>query len=82
MFFSTPFGQLVGVDAARDVATSRFGQRFVYHCYDSFPHSKCSDIPGGCRPGRGAAIAGLDMFTEWKVMYTDFSGKLKAQIDE
>lgn len=32
---------------------------------------------------REAGIAGLDVFTEWKVVYTDFSGKLqKAQIDE
>ncbi|MGB8344671.1 MAG: aldehyde dehydrogenase family protein [Ktedonobacteraceae bacterium] len=31
---------------------------------------------------REAGIAGLDVFTEWKVVYTDFSGKLqKAQID-
>jgi alpha-ketoglutaric semialdehyde dehydrogenase len=30
-----------------------------------------------------AGIAGLDVFTEWKVVYTDYSGKLqKAQIDE
>lgn len=32
---------------------------------------------------REAGIAGLDVFTEWKVVYTDFSGRLqKAQIDE
>jgi len=32
---------------------------------------------------REAGIAGLDVFTEWKVVYTDFSGKLqKAQIDQ
>jgi alpha-ketoglutaric semialdehyde dehydrogenase len=32
---------------------------------------------------REAGIAGLDVFTEWKVVYTDFSGKLqRAQIDE
>lgn len=32
---------------------------------------------------REAGLAGLDVFTEWKVVYTDFSGKLqKAQIDE
>jgi aldehyde dehydrogenase (NAD+) len=32
---------------------------------------------------REAGMAGLDVFTEWKVVYTDFSGKLqKAQIDE
>jgi aldehyde dehydrogenase (NAD+) len=32
---------------------------------------------------REAGIAGLDVFTEWKVVYTDYSGKLqKAQIDE
>lgn len=32
---------------------------------------------------REAGIAGLDVFTEWKVVYNDFSGKLqKAQIDE
>lgn len=31
---------------------------------------------------REAGIAGLDVFTEWKVIYTDYSGKLqKAQID-
>jgi aldehyde dehydrogenase (NAD+) len=31
---------------------------------------------------REAGIAGLDVFTEWKVVYTDFSGRLqKAQID-
>ena len=31
---------------------------------------------------REAGIAGLDVFTEWKVVYTDYSGKLqKAQID-
>ncbi len=31
---------------------------------------------------REAGIAGLDIFTEWKVVYTDYSGKLqKAQID-
>ncbi len=31
---------------------------------------------------REAGLAGLDVFTEWKVVYTDFSGKLqKAQID-
>jgi alpha-ketoglutaric semialdehyde dehydrogenase len=32
---------------------------------------------------REAGIAGLDVFTEWKEVYTDYSGKLqKAQIDE
>ncbi len=32
---------------------------------------------------REAGIAGLDVFTEWKVIYTDFSGRLqRAQIDE
>ena len=32
---------------------------------------------------REAGLAGLDVFTEWKVVYTDYSGKLqKAQIDE
>jgi acyl-CoA reductase-like NAD-dependent aldehyde dehydrogenase len=32
---------------------------------------------------REAGIAGLDVFTEWKVVYTDYSGKLqKAQIDQ
>lgn len=32
---------------------------------------------------REAGIAGIDAFTEWKVVYTDYSGKLqKAQIDE
>jgi len=32
---------------------------------------------------REAGIAGLYVFTEWKVVYTDYSGKLqKAQIDE
>jgi acyl-CoA reductase-like NAD-dependent aldehyde dehydrogenase len=32
---------------------------------------------------REAGIAGLDVFTEWKVVYTDYSGKLqKAQINE
>lgn len=32
---------------------------------------------------REAGIAGLDVFTEWKVVYTDYSGQLqKAQIDE
>jgi aldehyde dehydrogenase (NAD+) len=32
---------------------------------------------------REAGIAGLDVFTEWKVVYTDYSGKLqKAQIDK
>jgi aldehyde dehydrogenase (NAD+) len=32
---------------------------------------------------REAGIAGLDVFTEWKVVYTDFSGRLqKAQIDQ
>lgn len=32
---------------------------------------------------REAGIAGLDVFTEWKVVYTDYSGKLqKAQIEE
>jgi acyl-CoA reductase-like NAD-dependent aldehyde dehydrogenase len=32
---------------------------------------------------REAGLAGLDVFTEWKVVYTDFSGKLqKAQIDD
>ena len=32
---------------------------------------------------REAGIAGMDVFTEWKVVYTDYSGKLqKAQIDE
>jgi acyl-CoA reductase-like NAD-dependent aldehyde dehydrogenase len=31
---------------------------------------------------REAGLAGLDVFTEWKVIYTDFSGKLqRAQID-
>jgi aldehyde dehydrogenase (NAD+) len=31
---------------------------------------------------REAGIAGLDVFTEWKSIYVDFSGKLqKAQID-
>ena len=31
---------------------------------------------------REAGIAGLDVFSEWKVVYTDYSGKLqKAQID-
>lgn len=31
---------------------------------------------------REAGIAGLDVFTEWKVVYTDYSGRLqKAQID-
>src|SRR2546426_1068133 len=31
---------------------------------------------------REAGIAGLDVFTEWKVVYNDYSGKLqKAQID-
>ncbi len=31
---------------------------------------------------REAGLAGLDVFTEWKVIYTDYSGKLqKAQID-
>jgi alpha-ketoglutaric semialdehyde dehydrogenase len=31
---------------------------------------------------REAGLAGLDVFTEWKVVYADFSGKLqKAQID-
>ena len=31
---------------------------------------------------REAGIAGLDVFTEWKVVYSDYSGKLqKAQID-
>jgi alpha-ketoglutaric semialdehyde dehydrogenase len=31
---------------------------------------------------REAGLAGLDVFTEWKVVYTDFSGRLqKAQID-
>ena len=30
---------------------------------------------------REAGLAGLDVFTEWKVVYTDYSGKLqKAQI--
>src|SRR3989442_361624 len=32
---------------------------------------------------REAGIAGVDVFTEWKVVYTDYSGKLqKAQIDQ
>ena len=32
---------------------------------------------------REAGLAGLDVFTEWKVIYTDYSGKLqKAQIDQ
>jgi len=32
---------------------------------------------------REAGIAGIDVFTEWKVVYTDYSGKLqKAQIDQ
>lgn len=32
---------------------------------------------------REAGLVGLDVFTEWKVVYTDYSGKLqKAQIDE
>lgn len=32
---------------------------------------------------REAGLAGLDIFTEWKVVYTDYSGKLqKAQIDD
>src|SRR6266550_170623 len=32
---------------------------------------------------REAGIAGLDVFTEWKVVYTDYSGKLQtAQIDQ
>jgi acyl-CoA reductase-like NAD-dependent aldehyde dehydrogenase len=32
---------------------------------------------------REAGIAGLDVFTEWKVVYTDYSSKLqKAQIDQ
>ncbi len=32
---------------------------------------------------REAGLAGLDVFTEWKVVYTDYSGKLqKAQIDD
>jgi alpha-ketoglutaric semialdehyde dehydrogenase len=32
---------------------------------------------------REAGLAGLDVFTEWKVVYTDYSGRLqKAQIDE
>lgn len=32
---------------------------------------------------REAGIAGLDVFTEWKVVYTDYSGRLqKAQIDQ
>jgi aldehyde dehydrogenase (NAD+) len=32
---------------------------------------------------REAGLAGLDVFTEWKVVYNDYSGKLqKAQIDE
>jgi acyl-CoA reductase-like NAD-dependent aldehyde dehydrogenase len=32
---------------------------------------------------REAGIAGLDVFSEWKVVYTDYSGKLqKAQIDQ
>ena len=32
---------------------------------------------------REAGIAGLDVFTEWKVVYIDYSGKLqKAQIDQ
>jgi len=32
---------------------------------------------------REAGLAGLDVFTEWKVVYTDYSGKLqKAQIDQ
>lgn len=31
---------------------------------------------------REAGLAGLDVFTEWKVVYTDYSGRLqKAQID-
>jgi len=31
---------------------------------------------------REAGLAGLDVFTEWKVVYTDYSGKLqRAQID-
>jgi alpha-ketoglutaric semialdehyde dehydrogenase len=32
---------------------------------------------------REAGLAGLDVFTEWKVVYTDYSGRLqKAQIDD
>lgn len=32
---------------------------------------------------REAGLAGLDVFTEWKVVYTDFSGRLqRAQIDQ
>ncbi|MBO0779431.1 MAG: aldehyde dehydrogenase family protein [Ktedonobacteraceae bacterium] len=32
---------------------------------------------------REAGLAGLDVFTEWKVVYNDYSGRLqKAQIDE
>ncbi|HEX4208191.1 MAG TPA: aldehyde dehydrogenase family protein [Ktedonobacteraceae bacterium] len=32
---------------------------------------------------REAGLAGLDVFTEWKVVYSDYSGKLqKAQIDQ
>ena len=32
---------------------------------------------------REAGLAGLEVFTEWKVVYTDYSGKLqKAQIDQ
>src|SRR6266699_3674389 len=32
---------------------------------------------------REAGIAGIDVFTEWKVVYTDYSGKLqKAKIDQ
>lgn len=32
---------------------------------------------------REAGLAGLDVFTEWKVVYTDYSGRLqKAQIDQ
>lgn len=41
---------------------------------------------GTCGTGNGhreACIAGLDVFTEWKVVYTDYSGRRqKAQIDQ
>ena len=44
-------------------------------------------VPAGVRAltaagHRESGIAGLDVFTEWKSIYVDFSGKLqKAQID-
>ncbi len=52
------------------------------HSGQIFPN--CNPATRGTGNGHHeAGIAGLDVFTEWKVVYTDFSGKLqKAQIDE